>query len=73
MLEESHKTNRHKINLLYMFSYLRPQLLFVSLSKHCGLLGLSGGGNENKETKYIYIYIYIYVCVCVCMWTIVRF
>lgn len=53
MLEESHKTNQHKINLLYMFSYLRPQLLLVCLSKHCGLLGLSGGGNEDKEMRQI--------------------
>lgn len=55
MLEESHKTNRHKINLLYMFSYLHPELLLVCLSKHCGLLGLPDGGNKNKEVREIYI------------------
>lgn len=56
MLEESHKTNRHKINLLYMFSYLHPELLLVCLSKHCGLSGLPDGGNKNKEVREIFIY-----------------
>lgn len=58
MLEESHKTNRHKINLLYIFSYLHPKLLLACLSKYCGLLGLPDGGNKNKDVREIDI-IYI--------------
>lgn len=58
MLEESHKTNRHKINLLYIFSYLHPKLLLACLSKYCGLLGLPDGGNKNKGVREIDI-IYI--------------
>lgn len=62
MLEESHKTNRHKINLPCIFSYLHPELLLVCLSKYCWLLGLPDGGNENKEVRNIYIkYMCIYM------------